>query len=85
METVHLNKMCAICGICDGGYIKHGSDFSCLCDAGHIVQSNELFVMRQKNRNRKPDEGVCDIRRIVHQKQLARSRCLRLMAYTSHG
>ena len=26
--------------ICDGGYIKHGSDFSCVCDLGHIVQFN---------------------------------------------
>ena len=26
--------------ICDGGCIKHGSDFSCVCDAGHTVQFN---------------------------------------------
>ena len=26
--------------ICDGGCIKHGSDFSCVCDAGHTVQLN---------------------------------------------
>ena len=47
--------------ICDGGYIKHGSDFSCVCDAGHTVQFNEMFVMRKKNINGQPNEGVCDI------------------------
>ena len=26
--------------VCDGGCIKHGSDFSCVCDAGHTVQFN---------------------------------------------
>ena len=26
--------------VCDGGCIKHCSDFSCLCDAGHMVQLN---------------------------------------------
>ena len=26
--------------VCDGGCIKHGSDFSCVCDAGHMVQFN---------------------------------------------
>ena len=26
--------------ICDGGAIKHGSDFSCVYDAGHTVQFN---------------------------------------------
>ena len=31
--------------VCDGGYIKHGSDFSCVCDAGHTVHWNELFAM----------------------------------------
>ena len=24
--------------VCDGGCIKHGSDFSCVCDSGHTVQ-----------------------------------------------
>ena len=51
--------------VCNGGYIKHGSDFSCVCDAGHTVQFNELFAMRQKNRNGQPNEGVCDIRQTV--------------------
>ena len=32
--------------VCDEGYIKHGSDFSCVCDEGHTVQFNELFAMR---------------------------------------
>ena len=26
--------------ICDDGCIKHDSDFSCICDAGHTVQLN---------------------------------------------
>ena len=26
--------------VCDGGAIKHDSDFSCVCDAGHMVQLN---------------------------------------------
>ena len=26
--------------VCDGGCIKHGSDFSCVCDSGHTVQFN---------------------------------------------
>ena len=47
--------------ICDGRYIKHGSDFSSVCDAGHTVQFNELFAMRQKNRNGQPDQSVCAI------------------------
>ena len=52
--------------ICNDGCIKHGSDFGCVCDAGHMVQFNELFTMRKKNRNWKPDESVCDIRHTVH-------------------
>ena len=52
--------------ICDGGVIKHGSDFSCVCDAGHTIQFIELFAMRQDNRNGQPNEGVCDIRHTVH-------------------
>ena len=24
----------------DGGCIKYGSDFSCVCDAGHMIQFN---------------------------------------------
>ena len=51
--------------VCDGGCIKHGSDFSCVCDPGHTVQSNELFAMRQKTRNEQLGEGVCDIRHTV--------------------
>ena len=37
--------------VCDDGCIKHGSDFSCMCDAGHTVDSAELFVMRKNNKN----------------------------------
>ena len=32
--------------VCDGGYIKHGSDFSCVCNAGHTVDPYELFAIR---------------------------------------
>ena len=49
----------------DGGCIKHGSDFSCVCDAEHTVQFNELFAMRWNKRNGQPDEGVCDIQHAV--------------------
>ena len=53
--------------VCHGGAIKHGSDFSCVCIAGHTVQSNEQFAMRQNKRNGQPDEGVCDIQHTVPQ------------------
>ena len=56
--------------VCDGGCIKHGSDFSCVCDPGHTVQSNELFAMRRNKRNGQPDEGVCDIEHTVHSDEL---------------
>ena len=32
--------------VCDDGCIKHDSEFSCVCDEGHMVQFNELFAMR---------------------------------------
>ena len=32
--------------VCDGGCIKHGSDFSCVCDIEHTIHSDELFVIR---------------------------------------
>ena len=54
----------------DEGYIKHSPDLSCVCDEGHTVQFNELFAMRQKNRNGQPDEGVCDIKHTVHLDEL---------------
>ena len=44
--------------VCDGGCIKHGSDFSFVCDAGHTVQLNYLFAMRRNKRNGQPDGGV---------------------------
>src|SRR5215216_3676761 len=56
--------------VCDGGYIKHGLDFSWVCDARHTVQFNELFAMRQNNKNGQPDEGVCDIRHTVNSDKL---------------
>ena len=56
--------------ICDEGYIKHGSYFSCVCDPGHMVQSNELFAMRWNNRNGQPDEGVCGMEHTVHSDEL---------------
>ena len=56
--------------VCDGGYIKHGSDFSYVCDVGHTVQFNELFAKRRKNRNGQPDEGVCDVWHTVHSDEL---------------
>ena len=56
--------------VCDGGAIKHGSDFSCVCDPGHTVQSNEPFAMRQNKRNGQPDEGVCDVQHTVHSDEL---------------
>ena len=55
---------------CNGGCVKHGSDFSCVCDLGHTVQSNELFAMRRNKRNGQPDEGVCDIEYTVHSDEL---------------
>ena len=56
--------------VCDDRCIKHGSEFSCVCDAGHTVQLNELFVMRRQKRNGQPDEGVCDIQHMVHWDEL---------------
>src|SRR3954470_21471384 len=56
--------------VCDGGAIKHGSDFSCVCVAGHTVQFNELFVMRRNKINGQPDEGVCDIQHTIHSDEL---------------
>ena len=56
--------------VCDGGYIKHGSDFRCVCDAGHTVDPYELFAMRQNNRNGQPDQGVCDIWHTVNSDEL---------------
>ena len=56
--------------VCDVGSIKHGSDFSCVCDEGHTVQFNELFTMRRNKRNGQPDEGVYDIRHTVHLDEL---------------
>ena len=56
--------------VCNGGFIKHGLDFSCVCDPGHTVQFNELFAMRLNKRNEQPDERVCDIQHTVHSDEL---------------
>ena len=32
--------------VCDGVAIKHGSDFSCVCDAGQMVDPDEMFAIR---------------------------------------
>ena len=34
------NQSKKVQNVCDDGCIKHGSDFSCVCDAGHTVQFN---------------------------------------------
>ena len=56
--------------VCDGGQVKHGSDFSCMCEAEHTVDPYELFAMRQNNRNGQPYQCVCDIRHTVHSDEL---------------
>ena len=56
--------------VCDYGCIKHDADFSCVCDAGHMVQFNELFAMRGNKRNGQPDEGVWDIQLTIHSDEL---------------
>ena len=56
--------------ICDGGAIKHGSDFSRVCGAGHTVDPSELFVMRQNNKNGQPYQCVCDIRHTIRSDEL---------------
>ena len=40
-----VKKSKEVQNVCDGGAIKHGSDFSCVCDAGHIVNPFELFAI----------------------------------------
>ena len=52
--------------VCDGGGIKHGSDFSYMCDARHTIQFSELFAMKRNKRNGQPDEGMCDTQHMVH-------------------
>ena len=47
--------------VCDGGYIKHGSDFTCVCDDGNMVDPDQLFAIRQNNRNGQPYQCVCAI------------------------
>ena len=52
--------------ICDGGDIKHGSYYICVCGEWQTVNPEELFVMMLNNRNGLLDEGVCDIWHTVH-------------------
>ena len=56
--------------VCDGGCIKHVSDFSCVCDAGHMVDRYELFAIRQNNRNGQPYQCVCDIWHTIRSDEL---------------
>ena len=41
-----------------------------MCDIRHTVRSNELFAIRESNRNGQPDQGVCDIRHTVQSNEL---------------
>ena len=59
------NQSKKVQNVCDDRCIKHGSDFTCLCDAGHTVQFNELFVMRPNKINGQQDADMCDIRHRV--------------------
>ena len=56
--------------VCNDRCIKHDSEFSCVSDARHTVQLNELFVMRRHKRNGQPDEGVFNIQHTVHWDEL---------------
>ena len=56
--------------VCNGRDIKHGSDFSCVCNAGHTVQFKQPFAMRRNKRNGQPDGGVCDVQHTVHSDEL---------------
>ena len=39
-------------------------------DVWQMVNPEELFAMRQNNRNGQPDEGVCGVRHTVHSDEL---------------
>ena len=56
--------------VCDDGCIKHGSDFSCVCEERHTVDLDELFAIRKNNRNGQPYQCVCDIWHIVRSDEL---------------
>ena len=36
----------------------------------HTVRSDELFSIRESNKNGQPDQGVCDIRHTVQSNEL---------------
>ena len=65
MKTVKKGE-----NVCDGGCIKHGSDFSCVCDARHTVQFSQPFAMGRNKRYGQTDEGVCDVHHTVHSDEL---------------
>ena len=56
--------------VCDRGDIKHGSYWSCVCDAWQTGNPEELFAMRRNKRNGQPDGGVCDTQHTVHSDEL---------------
>ena len=41
-----------------------------MCDIQHTVHLDELFVIRQHNRNGQLDQGACDIWRTIHSDEL---------------
>ena len=49
---------------------RNGHPDQGVCDAQHMVHSDELFVIRQHKRNGQPDQGVCDVRHAVHPDEL---------------
>lgn len=65
-----LKTVKKIQNICGGGDIKHYSDYSCVYDAWHTVNPEELFAMSQNNRNGQPYQGVCNIRHTVQSDEL---------------
>ena len=41
-----------------------------MCDIRHTVRFNELFAIRESNRNGQLDQGVCDVRYTVQSNEL---------------
>ena len=58
--------------VCDDRCIKHGSEFSCVCDAGHTVHWNELFAMSLTTET-DSQMKVC----AIYGMRLTRMNCLR--------
>ena len=59
--------------ICDGGAIKHGSDFSCVCDVGHMVNPFELFEIGRTTETGSQIK-VC----VIYGIRFTRTNCFRL-------